>query len=191
MLGIPPFFRAFGAQTAVEDLLAPQPQALAGFQRVLRRAHRAARFAMAFAVHRMDPDAALIHEAALLHDFAELLLWLRAPALALEIVRRQQADPELRSAAAQRACLHIELGELQHALAAAWRLPGTLAGIFAEQGRAETPQRRNVRLAIRVARHSATGWDNPALPDDVAEIGRLLQLAPEPTQRLLREIDAD
>ena len=39
-------------------------------------------------------------------------------------------------------------------------------------------QVRNVRLAIRVARHSAQGWDNPALPDDVAEIGRLLQLGP-------------
>ena len=38
-----------------------------------------------FAAHRMDHDAAVLHEAALLHDFAELLLWVRAPALALEI----------------------------------------------------------------------------------------------------------
>ena len=191
MLGIPPFFRAFGPQDTVEDLLAAQPAALEGFWQVLRRSHRAARFAVAFAVHRMDHDAAVIHEAALLHDFAELLLWLRAPALALEVRRRQQADPELRSAAAQRMCLHIGLGELQHALLAAWRLPATLVQITDQQAHAETPQWRNVRLAICVARHSATGWDNPALPDDVAEIGRLLQLAPEPTLRLLREIDAD
>ena len=39
-----------------------------------------------------------------------------------------------------------------------------------EQAHADTPQRRNVRLAIRVARHSAMGWDNPALPDDLADI---------------------
>jgi len=191
MLGIPPFFSAFGPQTTVEELLAPQGAALEGFRRVLRRSHRAARFAVAFAVHRMDPDAALIHEAALLHDFAELLLWLRAPALALEIASRQQRDPELRSAQVQRACLHIDLGELQHALAYAWRLPATLAEMIDEQAHADTPQRRNVRLAIRVARHSAMGWDNPALPDDLADIGRLLQLGPEPTMRLLREIDAD
>jgi HD-like signal output (HDOD) protein len=139
----------------------------------------------------MDHDAAVIHEAALLHDFTELLLWLRAPALALEVKHRQQADPELRSATVQRTCLHIDLSELQQALMAAWRLPTTLVRITGGQAQAESPQWRNVRLAIRVARHSAMGWDNPALPDDVAEIGRLLQLGPEPTLRLLREIDAD
>jgi hypothetical protein len=55
---------------------------------------------------------------------------------------------------------------------------------------ADSPQVRNVLLAIRVARHSAQGWDNPALPDDVAEIADLLHLGLEPTLRLLREIDA-
>ena len=109
MLGIPPFFRAFGPQTASEDLLADRPQALAGFHAVLQRSHRAARFAVGFAVHRMDHDAPVIHEAALLHDFAELLLWLRAPALVLEIAHRQQAEPGLRSAALQREILHVEL----------------------------------------------------------------------------------
>ena len=191
MLGIPPFFRAFGPQTAAEDLLADEPAALAGFCAVLQRSHRAARFAIGFAVHRMDHDAPLIHEAALLHDFAELLLWLRAPALALEIARRQQFDPDLRSATLQRQILHVELAELQHALMEAWRLPATLVHIADGRARTVTPQVRNVRLAIRVARHSARGWDNPALPDDVEQIGHLLQLGPEPTLRLLREIDAD
>ncbi len=191
MLGIPPFFRGFGPQTAAEDLLADLPQALAGFHDVLRRSHRAARFALGFAVHRMDPDASVIHEAALLHGFAELLLWLRAPELALAIAHRQQAEPTLRSATAQREYLHIELSELQHALMTAWRLPTTLVQITDESARGETRQQRNVRLAIRVARHSAQDWDNPALPDDVAGIGQLLQLGPEPTMRLLREIDDD
>lgn len=191
MLGIPPFFRAFGPQTAAEELLAGDAEALAGFQGVLRRSHRAARFAIGFAVHRMDHDAPVIHEAALLHDFAELLLWLRAPTLAMEIARRQRADPGLRSATVQRECLHVELSELQHALMAAWRLPATLVHITDEHARVETPQLRNVRLAIRVARHSAQGWDNPAMPDDVADIGHLLQLAPDAVARLLREIDTD
>jgi HD-like signal output (HDOD) protein len=191
MLGIPPFFRAFGPQTAAEDLLAGHPAALAGFQRVLRRAHRAARFAIGFAVHRMDHDAPVIHEAALLHDFAELLLWLRAPALALTIAERQRADPALRSAAVQRELLHVTLAELQQALMTAWRLPALLVRLADDHGASAHSQVRTVQLAIRVARHSAEGWDNAALPDDLREVGELLQLAPDPTARLLREIDAD
>ena len=43
-----------------------------------------------------------IHEAALLHDFAEMLLWVHAPALALQIAQAQAKDPTLRSALAQK-----------------------------------------------------------------------------------------
>ena len=191
MLGITPFFRAFGPQVTVEQQLAGQPEALEGFHQVLRRSHRAANFAIGFAVHRMDQDAAVIHEAALLHGFAELLLWLRAPALALAVARRQQAEPTLRSAAVQRELLHVELAELQHTLMMAWRLPALLVQITDDHAQAASTQVRNVQLAIRVARHTALGWDNPALPDDLREIGELLQLAPEPTARLLHEIDAE
>ena len=191
MMGIPPFFHTFGPQAVAEVRLAEVPQALAGFQRVLRRSHRAARFAIGFAVHRMDHDASVIHEAALLHDFAELLMWLHAPALALEIEQRQRADPTLRSAVVQKQLLNVELAELQHALMTAWHLPGLLVRIADDHAQTMTPQVRNVMLAIRVARHSADGWTNAALPDDMREIGQLLQLSPEPTARLLQEIDTD
>lgn len=196
MLGITPFFNAFGAQECVEDWLGDtHAEALQGLQQVLRRSHRAAQFALSFAVHRMDHDAAVIHEAALLHDFAELLLWLRAPALALDIAQQQAADPTLRSAAVQRAVLNVELPALQHQLMLDWRLPALLVHITDGQaprhGHVDAAQLRNVQLAVRVARHSARGWDNAALPDDVADIGALLQLGPEPTQRLLLDIDSD
>ena len=72
--------------------------------RCINRAHRAANFALAFAVHRMDHDAPVIHEAALLHDFAEMLLWLHAPALALQIAAAPARRPALRSAVVQRRC---------------------------------------------------------------------------------------
>ncbi len=191
MLGIAPFFNAFGPQDTVEEALAGNPLALDGFERVLQRSHRAARFAIGFAVHRMDHDAAVIHEAALLHDFAELLLWLRAPALALQIACLQQADPTLRSAVAQRQVLNIELADLQHALMKAWQLPALLVQISNDHALAANGQMRNVNLAIRVARHTACGWDDPALPDDLREIGELLQLTPEHTLRLLQDIDVD
>jgi HD-like signal output (HDOD) protein len=188
MLGIPPFFRAFAALPTVEQALAHRPEALTGFQAVLRRSHRAANFALGFAAHRLDPDAAVIHEAALLHDFAELLLWLYAPALALQIAQRQAADPALRSAEVQRELLNVELADLQHALMTAWKLPALLVRITDDHRQAD-PQVRNVLLAIRVARHSAADWDNPALPGDVDEIAALLHLGTEPTWRLLHDID--
>jgi len=191
MLGIPPFFRAFAAQDSAEAVLAEQPEALDGFHRVLRRSRRAARFAMSFAVHRMDHDAGVIHEAALLHDFAELLLWLRAPELALHIEARKATDSTLRTAAVQRELLHIELDDLEHALMLKWRLPSLLVQITDEHAHKVTAQMRNVQLAMRVARHTANGWDNAALPDDVSDVATLLNLSLDATARLLREIDAE
>lgn len=189
MLGIGPFFTAFGPQPAAQDRLARFPGALEGFLAVLQRSRRAARFALGFAAHRLDRDAAVIHDAALLHDFAELLLWLDSPELALELARRQAADRSVRSAEAQRQVLNFELADLQHHLMQAWRLPSLLVQITNDHAGRQTPQSTNVRLAIRVARHSSICWDNPALPDDFAEIGALLQLAPTHAAKLVREID--
>ncbi|MEO8808450.1 MAG: HDOD domain-containing protein, partial [Burkholderiaceae bacterium] len=83
LMGISPFFGGFGLQPTVEDRLRDEPEALAGLNQTVQRAHRSANFALGFAVHRMDHDSAVIHAAALLHDFAEMLLWCHAPALAL------------------------------------------------------------------------------------------------------------
>ena len=191
LLGITPFFRAFGQPVTVQQRLDHLPQSLAGFHRVLARSRRAARFALGFAVHRLDPDAGLIHEATLLHDFAELLLWLEAPTLMLRIHERQRADPTLRSADLQREVLHTTLAELQHVLMARWRLPRLLVQIDDDTAPVETVQMRIVRLAIRVARHRARGWHDAALPDDLRELGELLQLTEPHVRKLLHEIDAD
>ncbi|MCW5633213.1 MAG: HDOD domain-containing protein [Rubrivivax sp.] len=190
MLGIPPFFRSFAGMPTAEARLAGRAEARAGFDAVLRRSLRAARFALGFAAHRLDPDAASIHDAALLHDFAELLLWLEAPALALDVVRVQRSAAVVRSADAQRAVLGFELPDLQHLLMVAWRLPSLLVSLTDGRLRRETPQMANVRLAVRLARHSADGWDNAALPDDLLALGDLLQLAPAHAERLARSIDA-
>ncbi|WAC74610.1 HDOD domain-containing protein [Roseateles sp. SL47] len=188
LLGITPFFKAFGPQPTVEERLADRPEAMAGLQRVLLRAERAARFALGFAAHRADPDAEVIHSAALLHDFSEMLLWCEAPSLALEIQRVQTADPTLRSNVAQKQVLNIELGDLEQALMKAWRLPELLAHITNDK-KGRDPQVRCVMLAVRLARHTANGWDNPAIPDDLAEIGEMLTLSPSHTLKLLHEVD--
>ncbi|MEO5698197.1 MAG: HDOD domain-containing protein [Burkholderiaceae bacterium] len=187
MMGISPFFRFFAAQPTVEERLASEPEALAGLNDTLRRAHRGANFALGFAVHRMDHDAAVIHAAALLHDFAEMLLWCHAPALALRIRRAQLNDASLRSDAAQRAVLNIELADLQQSLMKAWRLPDLLIRINDDR-HADSPTVRSVTLAVRLARHTALGWDNPAIPDDVGDIAALLNLSEAATVQFLHEI---
>lgn len=188
LIGITPFFRTFGPQPTIEEHLHGQLEARAGLTAVLRRARRAARFAMAFAAHRGDHDAPVIHEAALLHDFAEMLLWLHAPELALDIQQRQRQDPTLRSITVQREVLGVTLAEVQHTLMVEWRLPELLIRIT-DDSHAEASQVRNVLLAIRIARHTTQGWENPAIPDDVADISRLLNLGSEPTLALLHDIE--
>lgn len=187
LMGISPFFAAFGPQPTVEDRLAGEPEALQGVTDTLKRAHRGANFALGFAVHRMDHDAAVIHAAALLHDFAEMLLWCHAPALALRIREAQHADPALRSSAAQLAVLGIELADLQQALMKAWRLPELLIRI-SDDRHADGAGVQSVTLALRLARHTAQGWDNPAIPDDVNDIANLLNLSRVAALQLVREI---
>ena len=187
MMGISPFFGSFGLQPTVEDRLRDEPEALAGLNQTLQRAHRSANFALGFAVHRMDHDSAVIHAAALLHDFAEMLLWCHAPTLALRIQQAQRADAALRSSAAQLEVLNIDLMDLQQSLMKAWRLPELLIRI-SDDRHAEHPSVRSVALAVRLARHTAQGWDNAALPDDVNDIAQLLNLSQAATLQLVREI---
>ncbi len=189
LMGISPFFAAFGPQPTVEDRLAGHPEALVGLNEVLRRAHRASNFALAFAVHRMDHDAAVIHAAALLHDFADMLMWCHAPALSLRIREAQLADPALRSSTAQQAVLNIQLLDLQQSLMKTWALPELLIRISDDE-HITHPSVRNVMLAIRLARHTAQGWDNAAIPDDVTEIAEMLNMSPVATLPFLQASDS-
>lgn len=188
LMGITPFFRDFGPQPTLEAVLADHEEALLGLSRVMQRAERASRYALGFAAHRADPDAAVIHSAALLHDFAEMLLWVHAPDLALRIAGLQEADRHLRSAIAQRQVLGIELAELEQALMKHWHLPELLTRITGNLHERD-PQVRCVHLAVRLARHTARGWDDAAVPDDLHDIADLLNLSEAHTLKLLHEFD--
>ncbi|MBP9150007.1 MAG: HDOD domain-containing protein [Rhodoferax sp.] len=188
LMGISPFFRRFGPQATVEDWLADQPDALCGVRRLLNRAERAGQFALGFAVHRGDTDATIIHQAAFLHNFAEILVWLHAPTLALQIHQAQEADSTLRTSTIQKAVLSIDLADLQLSLMKLWHLPELLVSI-SDQRHAERPNVQCVLLAVRLARHTAISWDNPAVPDDVADIARLFNAPLKVTLAFLHKID--
>ncbi|MGY0196935.1 HDOD domain-containing protein [Leptothrix sp. BB-4] len=193
MLGIGRFFGATADVQVVEDLLADQPIAQDGLRAVLRRTHRAARFALGFGIHRMEPDVTLLRVAALLHDVTEMLLWCHAPALIGEVAARLQADPTLRSEAAQREVLNVSLIDLEQSLLRAWHLPERLLRLtddHAEGIALVQPQRRLVKLSVQLARHTQSGWDNAALPDDIEELVQLLNLSPMAVRTLLGELDS-
>jgi HD-like signal output (HDOD) protein len=188
LMGISPFFRHFGPQRTVEDWLADQPQAQQGLHELLIRAERGGQFALGFAVHRADTDATIIHQAAFLHDFAEMLLWIHAPTLMLKIRDAHAADSTLRSSTIQREVLGVEISDLRQALMKLWRLPELLVSISDER-HAERANVQCVVLAVRLARHTANGWDNAALPDDYEDIARLLNASVRVTPSFLHKID--
>ncbi|RZI80266.1 MAG: HDOD domain-containing protein [Rubrivivax sp.] len=192
MQGIGPFFETNQQIPTITTWLHDHPEALSGLLKVIKRARKAAHLAITFASHRQDEDADMIQEAALLHDFAEMLLWCHAPSLALEIAQRQKADHTIRSADIQKEVLGIELSDLAHALMEAWHLPELLIK-NTDDRHAEHPRVRTVMLAVRIARHTQYGWEDPhaqaALPDDIAEVAQLLTLSIESAQRKIMEAD--
>jgi len=116
--------------------------------------------------------------AALLHDLAEMLMWCFAPTDMLRIHAMQQEDKTLRSSDVQEQVLGFPLVDLQLSLAREWSLPQLLLTLMDHEC-AEQERVRNVILAVNLARHSANGWDDAALPDDYWDIGQLLSVEPD------------
>ena len=169
MLGINPFFKHFDVLGVIEDVLKPHPQAQLRLLQVIRRGQRAARYGYIWATWRYDLNPEEITIAALLHDVAEILLLCFAPQDALQVVAMQQADSTLRSAAAQEKVFGFTYLDLQLALCTAWKLPELLLKLMDDQ-HAEQGRVKNVKLAVDLARHSANGWNDAALPDDFSAI---------------------
>lgn len=184
MMGITPFFREFNNLPIVEDLLAKRPKALIGLLQVIGRARRAAHFARDWAILRHDLDVDEITLAALLREATEILCWCFAPVLTEKVYAMQKADPTLRSVVAQREVFGFTAQEIQSALVKAWRLPALLVSLMNEAD-AENPRVQTVALAAALARHSAHGWTDPALPDDFEAIGTLVHMGREPLLKRL------
>ncbi|MDR3214387.1 MAG: HDOD domain-containing protein [Azoarcus sp.] len=186
MMGIVPFFKAFGDLPTAEDALASRPRALLGLLKVVGRACRAAHYARDWAVVRRDLDVNEITIAALLHEAAEMMCWIDAPDLTQRVYDMQRADRGLRSVVAQREVFGVTARDIQSALIRAWCLPELLLNLL-DESQANDPRVRTITLAADFARHVSLGWDNAALPDDVACLSALLHIPPE---TLLRRIDA-
>lgn len=185
MAGIEPFFNRFSELFTIEDQLREAgPQALLGVLQIVRRAQRAADYAQDWAIWRHDINMEEVRIAALLHDLAEMLVWCSAPRLGLAILEQQKANPSMRSADAQKKTLGFTFLDIQRELCRVWHLPELLQTLI-DDDNAEQPRVKNVTLAVRLARHSAHGWNDAALPDDYTDIGALLNVTPETVRQRL------
>ena len=67
--------------------------------------------------------------------------------------------------------------------------PEDLLVRISDDAHAEQACVKNVLLAVRLARHTAQGWDNAALPDDVADIAAMLNLSHGAALQLIEQIE--
>lgn len=182
MLGMGPFFRHFRNQITLESRLSAYPPALLGARAVASRARHAALYAREWAIERHDIETDEVMIAALLHDVAELLLWCAAPEYAMRVQQALEADHALRSEQVQISILGAALVDVQLQLAQDLRLPAVLHRLMDDHHVAK-PRESNVIHSTAIARHSARGWDDPALPHDYGEVGRILGISAETVRR--------
>lgn len=185
MIGLDAFFRELPAMPLVEDLLHDHVDARVHLLQTVRRAQRAAYYAFDWALRLHDLHAEEVQVSALLCHVAEMLMWCFNPAPMLEVMRRQAADPRLRSSDVQKQVLGFCSLDLQRQLAIEWQLPELLLNLL-DPAQSRSTRVRSVMLAANLARHSAHGWDNAALPDDYREIGALLRMEPERVMALVK-----
>ena len=187
MMGVEAFFNKVPPEPLLEEVLQSHAPALPPALRVVHRSLRASEYAKDWAVLLRDLHYEEVRIAALLHDIAEILMWCFAPEPMLEIHRIKQQNKALRSRDVQQQVLGFMLFDLQREIAAQWGLPQLLLTLMNDSC-SNQPRVRNVELAANLARHSANGWDDAALPDDFNEIAELLRI---PAEEVMIMLEAD
>jgi len=175
MLGTESFYKNVASQPLAEEILKSHTSSLVQLLGVVHRSHRASEYAKNWAVQLHDLHYEEVRVAALLHDIAEILMWCFAPTQMQEMHNIQKNNKSLRSRSVQEQVFGFSLFELQKELATQWKLPGLLLTLMNDTGE-QHPRLLNVSLAVNLARHSANGWDDSALPDDFEGIGKLLRI---------------
>jgi HD-like signal output (HDOD) protein len=186
MMGIEAFFVKIPPEPLVQTMLQGNTEALIQLLHVIHRSHRASEYAFDWAVRLSDLHYEEIRIAALLHDLAEMIMWCFAPQQMLKIREMQVHDKALRTRAAQEAVFGFNLQDMQKQLVKKWALPELLLMLIDDS--CSSHQRvRNVAYAVNLARHSANGWDDAALPDDYRDISELLRMKPEQVMMMIGE----
>ena len=77
-----------------------------------------------------------------------------------------------------------KLSDLQKGLVEAFQLPALLSKLMDDESASEH-RAKNVSLAVNLARHSANGWDDAALPDDYRDVAEFLRVDVEKAKSII------
>lgn len=175
MMGTSNFYRDLTPDLLIDERLKSNLPALTHLLRLIKRAHRAAYYAADWAALRKDLHSEEIWIAALLHDFAEMLMWCFAPDKMNTIHEMQKNDKTLRTKTAQEQVLGFQIKDLHRELTTVHSMPPLLSQLMGDV-KVMDYRAKNVSLAVNLARHSANGWDDAALPDDYKDIAEFLHV---------------
>lgn len=176
MMGTYNFYESFRDLPVIETQLKGHPKAMLGLLKVIARSRHAALWARDWALLRQNTTFDEIAMAALLHDFVEILMWCFAPALAVRAREQMAARPMVRSDLVNQEVFGAPLDAIMLELSQHWGLPSLLLSLL-NPGDADSANVRNVKLAVDLARHTANGWNDAALPDDYREIEAMLHIS--------------
>ncbi len=175
MIGTENFYSSIENPPIVEQQLKGYPKAMLGLLKVIARSRVAAQWARDWALLRQNVSFDEIAMAALLHDLVEILMWCFAPNLAIQARERQTSEPGRRSSQIQQEVFGASLNDIAVELITHWSLPPLLCSLL-KPADGEVANVQNVKLAVDLARHSANGWNDSALPDDYRAIEALLHI---------------
>ena len=156
-----------------------QGRAREGYQRAVTRAFHAAYQAWDWAHIQRDhaPDEVLL--SALMHDSAELALWVNAPER-IHQLRRLTLRDKMPAAEAQYIALGDSLEHFGRRLAERWNLPQLVHEALRPEYSNE-PRVRGVVLAVQLARQVEWGWYSPQVEETLSMIAEHLDAGIEET----------
>lgn len=183
VIGVTPLFQQFSRLSVLEDLLQTKERALEDIHCALSQAFHAAYLARDWAILRMDMQAEELYVAALLHDFAHLVMGCVAPG-DMQKVQRLRRKERISAEEAETRVFGFPLCRLQDELALAWRIPELTLSLM-DPRNVERPRSRLVLVAAEVVRHAAKGWYNEALEQDYAAVAEMLRISPDDAAALV------
>lgn len=173
-MGFVPFFDAMLQAPVLQKIL--PPKALIECAKTVSISQNAYKYAFRWSIMRQDLAAEETATAALLINTAELMLWLALPQKMLAYSSLKQARPTERSSVLQFESFGTDFFAIQQKLIEKWSLPAFIGKLMAPDPDSDDLRLKTAQLACALARHSKSGWDNPALPDDFKALETLIHL---------------
>lgn len=153
-----------------------------GYLFTCERAIHAACQARRWAYQLADMLPNEVFTAAMLRHSAELAMWIHEQGEVMRTIHEMAPEPTY-AAEAEYVTLGFSLGELNQALAHAWKLPNLVAeSSHSMAADSRSPRSWAVGLASRLAALARQGWEHPEMPPLLEALSELLELDEEQTR---------